>query len=738
MDEVSAFVPPEGAPKRQLRDRTTSFNSLPYIKPAKLRVGIDTTKPVLRNRASASSMKSAGSPTERSEIISPIPRRHLLQTSESQHWLHPPATPPFAVSREPSPVSATSTVASFRRRKASTQHMNFSALMEQERMRSFPSYQTIKPNDHEEEPGAGRRWVRWMHKNGLKQWIVPSAVGAAMYWKWCIGLGGYSGYATPPIYGDYEAQRHWMEITIHLPFHQWYTYDLQYWGLDYPPLTAYVSWLCGKIGTMFNPQWFALDQSRGIETPDSKVFMRATVLALDTVVYVPAIYLFIWAWQGTRSSRTQHLALLTLLFQPALHLVDFGHFQYNSVMLGLTLFAMNMFASGQDLLGAFFFVLSLGFKQMALYYAPAIGSYLLGKCIYLGPVHGLRLFTRLAAVTVVTFLVLFLPFLPPFSSFTTILDPITRIFPFNRGLFEDKVANFWCATNVAFKWKHWLASNVLVKISSALTFIGFLPSVIGLIQGSIKTRVWSSSQESTQAAQIESSANTPTLPLLPYALLTSSLSFFLFSFQVHEKTILLPLMPMTLLLSGSSPDSAAFSWGALMNNVAVFSMWPLLKRDGLGIQYIATLVVWNRLIGYNPLRLRKKSFVDLLSTAVYGACVFLHLLEFVFTPPARYPDLFPVLNVLVSTPVFVLIWLWSIKRGVEVGWALEGLPGSRNMKTSASQDRFGVESTAQRAAAANGESMRRDMGVRAMSLGYGESRRRLPFRAQSVEVEENS
>jgi len=49
------------------------------------------------------------------------------------------------------------------------------------------------------------------------------------------------------MFGDYEAQRHWMELTNHLPTRQWYTYDLQYWGLDYPPLTAYHSWLCGKM-----------------------------------------------------------------------------------------------------------------------------------------------------------------------------------------------------------------------------------------------------------------------------------------------------------------------------------------------------------------------------------------------------------------------------------------------------------------------------------------------------------
>ena len=51
------------------------------------------------------------------------------------------------------------------------------------------------------------------------------------------------------------------------------------------------------------------------------------------------------------------------------------------------------------------------------------------------------------------------------------------------------------------------------------------------------------------------------------------------------------------------------------------------------------------------------------------------MLEFVIRPPARYPDIFPVLNVLISTPVFGLVWLWSIKSGIEVGWAVVGLGG---------------------------------------------------------------
>lgn len=66
------------------------------------------------------------------------------------------------------------------------------------------------------------------------------------------------------MHGDFEAQRHWMEITTHLPIAQWYFYDLEYWGLDYPPLTAYHSWLLGKMcvwrnraGIILTSQWFS-------------------------------------------------------------------------------------------------------------------------------------------------------------------------------------------------------------------------------------------------------------------------------------------------------------------------------------------------------------------------------------------------------------------------------------------------------------------------------------------------
>ena len=42
-----------------------------------------------------------------------------------------------------------------------------------------------------------------------------------------------------------------LQLTLHLPASEWYhnssRNNLQYWGLDYPPLTAYHSMLCGCV-----------------------------------------------------------------------------------------------------------------------------------------------------------------------------------------------------------------------------------------------------------------------------------------------------------------------------------------------------------------------------------------------------------------------------------------------------------------------------------------------------------
>lgn len=88
----------------------------------------------------------------------------------------------------------------------------------------------------------------WPAKGTVSQWVtMPLILMAVGLFRWTVGLWGYSGFESPPMHGDFEAQRHWMEITKHLPVSRWYFYELEWWGLDYPPLTAYHSWLLGVM-----------------------------------------------------------------------------------------------------------------------------------------------------------------------------------------------------------------------------------------------------------------------------------------------------------------------------------------------------------------------------------------------------------------------------------------------------------------------------------------------------------
>lgn len=128
--------------------------------------------------------------------------------------------------------------------------------------------------------------------------------------------------------------------------------------------------------------------------------MRSTVVLADVLLWFPAVFLFInifysshsnWskARSATRSCESpefgisdpflQFLAFVFIANQPALLLIDHGHFQYNSISLGLTLWAINFLLIDRDILGSIAFSLALNYKQMSLFHALAFFFYLLGK-----------------------------------------------------------------------------------------------------------------------------------------------------------------------------------------------------------------------------------------------------------------------------------------------------------------------------------------------------------------------
>lgn len=119
-------------------------------------------------------------------------------------------------------------------------------------------------------------------------------------------------------------------------------------------------------------------------------------------------------------------------------------------------------------------------------------------------------------------------------------------------------------------------------------------------------------------------------------------------------------------------------------------MWPLLKKDGLQLQYLVLSLAWNFVIGYNPITLRR-SFVKYLSIVspiywslrdesdrflpqiTYSLILGLHILESVANPPTHLPDLFVVLNLTLSAAVYGLAFLWGSKRSLQEGWSVVGM-----------------------------------------------------------------
>lgn len=415
-------------------------------------------------------------------------------------------------------------------------------------------------------------------KINCETWLVIFATLIAILLRISTSLHPHSGEATPPMYGDYEAQRHWMEVTTNIPLKQWYfnTTDnnLEYWGLDYPPLTAYHMYVCGQFANLINENFTKLHDSRGYESEIHKLFMRITVIIGDVLFYVPAL---IWYFQvnsnvseseaikrvkskSSTSTKQLNVSLSTLLalFYPGIILIDHGHFQYNSISLGFLILATTFLLKENNLLATVLFCLALNYKQMELYHALPFFFYLLSSCIpkpgqsYLSGILNL---CKIGLTVIFTFAAIWVPFL---TDFDVILQVLHRQFPIARGVFEDKVANIWCTLNVLFKFKIRFDNYQMVRICLFSTLAFLFPSCCDLFLHPSKKK-------------------------FVLALINSSLAFFLFSFQVHEKSILLVAIPVIL----HFPHDPFVCFWFLY--ISVFSMLPLFIKDELIIAFFALL-----------------------------------------------------------------------------------------------------------------------------------------------------
>ena len=279
--------------------------------------------------------------------------------------------------------------------------------------------------------------------------------------KILVGQYGYSGENTPQKYGDFEAQRHWMEITLNLPCYEWYTNSKinqeKYWPLDYPPLSGYHSYILSKILNIFIPDSVELKYSHGYESPIFKIVMRFFVLFGDFFIFQLSLNLLCYKIFISDKIKKKKKPL------------------YVEYIIFLLLILFLSFC--------------VNFKQMGLYYAIIFPIYVIKKLFFSENLKNIKQYLisilYIIFYSVITLLINFVIYYP-WIKYNKLTDVFSRIFPFKRGIFEDKVATFWCVINIFIKLNKIFEIKNLIKLSLIFTVLGCSITIYAILKSNKK------------------------------------------------------------------------------------------------------------------------------------------------------------------------------------------------------------------------------------------------------------
>ena len=451
-----------------------------------------------------------------------------------------------------------------------------------------------------------------------------------------------------------------MELTIFLPPNEWYTNSklnrADHWPLDYPPMSGYHSYILGKILQEYYPESVAFKKSIGYESTKFKLIMRFFVLISDFLVFHLGVnllcyYFFIYS-KKRRNKNPQilnyYIVLFLILINPLMIIIDHGHFQFNNVMHGFFVLSVLFLFSENYILAIIFYSFCVNFKQMGLYYAIPFPLYVIKKLFFETKNNNNNIIISIiyiiiyGIITSITNIIIYLPWLKA----QKIQDVFSRIFPVHRGIYEDKVATFWCVLNIFYKLNKHFDTNSLIKLSLLFTIFGcFIP-----IYAIFKTKKL-------------------TKKICTQCFFVVSFAFYLFSFHVHEKTIIVPFLAYLINLPHMRNILPSFTL------IGMFSLFPLLKRENQIIPYYFTCAIFY-LICKQSMKLIKvkknktnennenknkneENMFLLLEMCIFAIMIFYHFVDYNIPPPKQYPWFYPMINATFCFCYFFGVFLYS-------------------------------------------------------------------------------
>lgn len=433
-------------------------------------------------------------------------------------------------------------------------------------------------------------WLNWLKTGRTTAMAALGTLKGSSNWFSALALGVtlLKCLLIPTYHStDFEVHRNWLAITHSLPLSQWYYEATSEWTLDYPPFFAWFEYVLSHVAKYFDQEMLKVHNLNYFNST-TLLFQRFSVIFTD-VLFVYAVHECCKCIDGRKASKDltekpQFILSVLLLWNFGLLIVDHIHFQYNGFLSGIMLLSIARIFQKRHIEGAFLFAVLLHFKHIYVYVAPAYGIYLLRSYCFTAskPDGSVRWnsfsFIRVISLGLIVFLVSAFS-LGPFLALNQLPQVFSRLFPFKRGLCHAYWApNFWALYNSVDKvlsviglelklldpnkipkasmtsglvqqFEHTVLPSVTPWATVICTLIAILPSVFSL---------WFKPQGPRGFLR---------------CLILCALSSFMFGWHVHEKAILLAILPMSLLSVEKAGDASVF---LILTTTGHYSLFPLL------------------------------------------------------------------------------------------------------------------------------------------------------------------
>ncbi|CAH0397450.1 unnamed protein product [Chilo suppressalis] len=382
---------------------------------------------------------------------------------------------------------------------------------------------------------------------------------------------------------DFEVHRNWLAVTHNLTISEWYYDTTSEWTLDYPPFFAWLEYALSHIAKFFDPEMLHL-KNLNYSSDMTVLFQRLSVIVLDLV------YFFGAKSCSNLISNGKLLVYILLVTNAGLLMVDHIHFQYNGFLYGLLLFSISNMIKGNNIQSALWFAVLLNFKHIYLYVAPVYVVYLLRAYCFTVPTEdgshtpwytfSMLNLMKLAIAVIGIFGLSYGPFIDHIPQI------VSRLFPFKRGLSHAYWApNFWALYNFADKvlfyalkkagvevpkseaamtgglvqeYDHAVLPSVKPIITFILTFLSMVPALI---------KLWHLGADRRYRG----------LSFVRCMIVCAACSF-MFGWHVHEKAILMIIIPLSFMSVLGEVDGRLF---LILSVVGHYSLFPLLYPKNL-------------------------------------------------------------------------------------------------------------------------------------------------------------